>query len=190
MSLQFSEQLRTLAQRAEETLKEQFARIDAVAEANTLRVLDAFRQFRVAESYFAGTTGYGYDDLGRDKLDEIYAHLFGTEDALVRIGFVNGTHAISAALFGCLRPGDVLVSAVGAPYDTLLGVIGVTDKGTGSLKDFGVSYRQVDLTPENTPDLDGLAQAVADPKVKAVLLQRSTGDSTRATLAVDELGQL
>ena len=175
MSLQFSEQLRTLAQRAEETLKEQFARIDAVAEANTLRVLDAFRQFRVAESYFAGTTGYGYDDLGRDKLDEIYAHLFGTEDALVRIGFVNGTHAISAALFGCLRPGDVLVSAVGAPYDTLL---------------FGVSYRQVDLTPENTPDLDGLAQAVADPKVKAVLIQRSKGYSTRASLSVDEIGQM
>ena len=104
MPLQFSEELRTLARRAEETLKEQFARIDAVAEANTLRVLDAFRQYRVAESYFAGTTGYGYDDLGRDKLDEIYAHLFGTEDALVRIGFVNGTHAISAALFVCLRP--------------------------------------------------------------------------------------
>ena len=190
MSLQFSEELRTLARRAEETLKEQFARIDAVAEANTLRVLAAFRQYRVAESYFAGTTGYGYDDLGRDKLDEIYAHLFGTEDALVRIGFVNGTHAISAALFGCLRPGDVLVSAVGAPYDTLLGVIGVTDKGTGSLKDFGVEYRQVDLTPENTPDLEGLAQAVSDSKVKAVLIQRSKGYSTRASLSVDEIGHM
>ena len=190
MSLQFSEELRTLAHRAEETLKEQFTRIDAVAEANTLRVLDAFRQYRVAESYFAGTTGYGYDDLGRDKMDEIYAHLFGTEDALVRIGFVNGTHAISAALFGCLRPGDVLVSAVGAPYDTLLGVIGVTDKGTGSLKDFGVEYRQVDLTPEDTPDLEGLAKAVSDPKVKAVLIQRSKGYSTRASLSVDEIGHM
>lgn len=101
---------------------------------------------------------------------------------------VNGTHAIAAALFGVLRPGDVLVSAVGAPYDTLLGVIGVTDKGSGSLKDFGVGYRQVDLTAENTPDLEGLGKAVDDPKVKAVLIQRSKGYSTRASLSVDEIG--
>lgn len=190
MPLQISEQVRSLAAQAEEGLKEQFARIDAIAEANTHRVLAAFRDHRVAESYFAGTTGYGYDDLGRDRLDQIYADLFGTEDALVRIGFVNGTHAISAALYGVLRPGDVLVSAVGAPYDTLLGVIGVADKGTGSLKDFGVEYRQVDVTADNTPDLDGLAQAVRGPKVKAVLIQRSKGYSTRASLSVDEIGQM
>ena len=182
--------MRTLAAQAEVEIKEQFAHIDAVAEHNTQRVLAAFQSNRVAESYFAGTTGYGYDDLGRDKLDQIYAELFGTEDALVRIGFVNGTHAIAAALFGVLRPGDVLVSAVGAPYDTLLGVIGVTDKGSGSLKDFGVGYRQVDLTAENTPDLEGLGKAVDDPKVKAVLIQRSKGYSTRASLSVDEIGQL
>lgn len=190
MPLQISEQVRALAVQAEEGLKEQFARIDAIAEANTHRVLAAFRDHRVAESYFAGTTGYGYDDLGRDRLDQIYADLFGTEDALVRIGFVNGTHAISAALYGVLRPGDILVSAVGAPYDTLLGVIGVVDKGTGSLKDFGVEYRQVDVTADNTPDLDGLAQAVRDLKVKAVLIQRSKGYSTRASLSVDEIGQM
>lgn len=95
---------------------------------------------------------------------------------------------LPAALFGVLRPGDVLVSAVGAPYDTLLGVIGVTDKGSGSLKDFGVGYRQVDLTAENTPDLEGLGKAVDDPKVKAVLIQRSKGYSTRASLSVDEIG--
>ena len=190
MSLQFSTELLEFSARAEERAKEQFARIDAMAQANTLRVLDAFREHRVAEAYFAGTTGYGYDDLGRDKLDEIYAHLFGTEDALVRIGFVNGTHAISAALFGCLRPGDTLVSAVGAPYDTLLGVIGVADKGTGSLKDFGVNYVQVDLTPQNTPDLEGLAVAVTQPRVKAVLIQRSKGYSTRASLSVAEIGEM
>ncbi len=190
MTLQISERVRTLAAQAEVEIKEQFAHIDAVAEHNTQRVLAAFQSNRVAESYFAGTTGYGYDDLGRDKLDQIYAELFGTEDALVRIGFVNGTHAIAAALFGVLRPGDVLVSAVGAPYDTLLGVIGVTDKGSGSLKDFGVGYRQVDLTAENTPDLEGLGKAVDDPKVKAVLIQRSKGYSTRASLSVDEIGQL
>lgn len=190
MTLQISDRVRTLAVQAEVEIKEQFAHIDAVAEHNTQRVLAAFQSNRVAESYFAGTTGYGYDDLGRDKLDQIYAELFGTEDALVRIGFVNGTHAIAAALFGVLRPGDVLVSAVGAPYDTLLGVIGVTDKGSGSLKDFGVGYRQVDLTAENTPDLEGLGKAVDDPKVKAVLIQRSKGYSTRASLSVDEIGQL
>ena len=190
MTLQISDRVRTLAAQAEVEIKEQFAHIDAVAEHNTQRVLAAFQSNRVAESYFAGTTGYGYDDLGRDKLDQIYAELFGTEDALVRIGFVNGTHAIAAALFGVLRPGDVLVSAVGAPYDTLLGVIGVTDKGSGSLKDFGVGYRQVDLTAENTPELEGLGKAVDDPKVKAVLIQRSKGYSTRASLSVDEIGQL
>ena len=190
MPLQISDRVRALAAQAEGALKEQFARIDAVAEHNTQRVLAAFQTHRVAESYFAGTTGYGYDDLGRDQLDLIYADLFGTEDALVRIGFVNGTHAISAALFGVLRPGDVLVSAVGAPYDTLLGVIGVTDKGRGSLKDFGVDYRQVDVTAEDRPDIEGLAKAVDDPRVKAVLIQRSKGYSTRASLSVDEIGQL
>ena len=190
MPLQISDRVRALAAQAEGALKEQFAQIDAVAEHNTQRVLAAFQTHRVAESYFAGTTGYGYDDLGRDQLDLIYADLFGTEDALVRIGFVNGTHAISAALFGVLRPGDVLVSAVGAPYDTLLGVIGVTDKGRGSLKDFGVDYRQVDVTAEDRPDIEGLAKAVDDPRVKAVLIQRSKGYSTRASLSVDEIGQL
>ena len=190
MPLQISERVKELAARAEAEIRPQFARIDAVAEANTHRVLAAFRKHRVAEAYFAGTTGYGYDDLGRDKLDQIYAELFGTEDALVRIGFVNGTHAITAALFSVLRPGDVLVSAVGAPYDTLLGVIGVADKGTGSLKDFGVGYRQVDLTPNDTPDLEELARAVEDPRVKAVLIQRSKGYSTRASLSVDEIGEM
>lgn len=190
MPLQISDYVKHLAKQAEEDIKEQFSTIDAIAEFNTHRVLAAFRKHRVAESYFAGTTGYGYDDLGRDKLDLIYADLFGTEDALVRIGFVNGTHAISAALFGVLRPGDVLVSAVGAPYDTLLGVIGVTDKGTGSLRDFGVEYRQVDLTSDDKPDLEGLALAVKDPKVKVVLIQRSKGYSTRASLSVDEIGRM
>ena len=153
-------------------------------------MLASFQKHRVAESYFAGTTGYGYDDIGRDKLDEIFAEIFGTEDALVRIGFVNGTHAITAALFGALRPGDVLVSAVGAPYDTLLGVIGVVDKGPGSLKEYGVGYRQVELTADNQPDLAGLSAAVKEPGVKAVLIQRSKGYSTRSSLSVDEIGAM
>ena len=169
MALQISERVCALAKQAQGELREQFERIDTIAEENTQKVLSAFQKHRVAESYFAGTTGYGYDDLGRDKLDEIYADIFGTEDALVRLQFVNGTHAITCALFGALRPGDVLLSAVGAPYDTLLGAIGVVDKGPGSLKDYGVEYRQVDLV-NDAPDLEGLANAVSDPRVRAVLI--------------------
>ena len=189
MPLQLSQQVRELGRQAQAGLGAQFERIDSIAEENTARVLSAFQKFRVAEGYFAGTTGYGYDDLGRDKLDEIYADLFGTEAALVRIQFVNGTHAIAAALYGCLKTGDVLVSAVGAPYDTLMGVIGGADKGHGSLKDYGIEYRQVELL-DNKPDLEGMARAAADPRVKAVLIQRSKGYSTRASLSVAEIGEM
>ena len=188
-TLQISERVRELGRQAEQGLEPQFVRIDTIAQANTQRVLAAFQKHRVAEGYFAGTTGYGYDDLGRDKLDEIYADLFGTEDALVRLQFVNGTHAIACALFGALKAGDVLVSAVGAPYDTLLGVVGAVDKGHGSLKDYGVEYRQVELK-NDAPDPDGLAAAVRDPRVKAVLIQRSKGYATRASLSVNEIGEL
>lgn len=190
MPLQINERVSALAAQAQADLREQFARIDAVAEENTRKVLSAFQQHRVAEGYFAGTTGYGYDDQGRDKLDEIYADLFGTEDALVRVQFVNGTHAITAALFGVLRPGDVLVSAIGAPYDTLLGVIGVVDKGPGSLREYGVGYRQVDVTADDKPDLAAIVASVREPRVKAVLIQRSKGYSTRASLGVEEIGSI
>ena len=189
MALQISDRVRQLARQAEEEIRPQFERIDAIAACNTEKVLSAFRKYRVAEGYFAGTTGYGYDDLGRDKLDEIYAHIFAAEDALVRLQFVNGTHAIAAALFGALKAGDVLLSAVGAPYDTLLGVIGVSDKGHGSLKDYGVEYRQVELL-DNKPDLSGMAKAAADPRVKAVLIQRSKGYSTRSPLSVEEIREM
>ena len=189
MTLQINDRVRALGEQTQRELAPQFARIDGVAEENTARVLSAFQKHRVAEGYFAGTTGYGYDDLGRDKLDEIYAELFGTESALVRIQFVNGTHAIAAALFGALRAGDVLVSAVGAPYDTLLGVIGAVDKGHGSLKDYGVEYRQVELL-DNKPDLEGIARTASDPRVRAVLIQRSRGYSTRASLSVEEIGEM
>ena len=190
MNLMISERVRALADQAQRELRPQFDRIDAIAEENTQKVLAAFQKHRVADGYFAGTTGYGYDDLGRDKLDAIYADIFGTEDALVRIQFVNGTHAIATALHAVLRPGDVLVSAVGAPYDTLLGVIGVVDKGPGSLKEYGVGYCQVELTLDNQPDSMGLAAAVKQPGVKAVLIQRSKGYSTRASLSVAEIGAL
>lgn len=188
--INFSEQVQALAAQAQRDIIPAFDKIDAIAEFNTRKVLAAFQKHQVAESYFAGTTGYGYDDLGRDKLDEIYADIFGTEDALVRIQFVNGTHTIASALYGVLKPGDVLVSAVGAPYDTLLGVIGVTGDEPGSLKDYGIGYRQVDITPDNQPDKVGLAAAVREKGVKAVLIQRSKGYSTRATLSVAEIGEL
>lgn len=189
MTLQLEDRVKELGKQAQLQLTEEFARIDAIAEENAARVLAAFQKHRVADGYFAGTTGYGYDDMGRDKLDEIYADLFGAEAALVRIQFVNGTHAIASALFGALKAGDVLVSAVGAPYDTLLGVIGVVDKGPGSLKDYGVEYRQVDLV-DDRPDPAGMAKAAADPRVKAVLIQRSKGYSTRSSLSVAEIGEM
>ena len=189
MPLQINDRIRKLGAEAQAELTEEFARIDAIAETNTARVLSAFQDNRVAEAYFAGTTGYGYDDLGRDKLDQIYAQIFGTEAALVRVQFVNGTHAIASALYGALKTGDVLVSVVGAPYDTLLGVIGVTGNEHGSLKDYGIEYRQVELL-NNAPDREGLVKAVSDPRVKAVLIQRSKGYSTRASLSVAEIGAL
>lgn len=188
--LPFSEKTLTLARQAQQDIMPQFERIDAIAEYNTRKVLAAFQKYKVAENFFAGTTGYGYDDLGRDELDKIYAEIFGTEDALVRIQFVNGTHAIASALYGCLKTGETLVSAVGAPYDTLLGVIGVTGNEPGSLKQYGIGYRQVDITADNQPDKAGLAAAVKEPGVAAVLIQRSKGYSTRSTLSVEEIGEL
>ena len=189
MSLQLSEKVLSLAAEAQSGLTEQFARIDAIAEENTRKVLAAFQNHRVAESYFAGTTGYGYDDQGRDELDKIYAEIFGTEEALVRIQFVNGTHAITCALFGAVMPGDTLVYAVGAPYDTLQSVIGTTGDARGTLLDYGIKYKEVGLK-DNAPDKEALAEAVRDPSVKAVVIQRSKGYSTRATLSVAEIGEL
>ncbi len=189
MSLNFSKRVLSLADEAQKSVAEQFARIDSIAEVNTRKVLAAFQNHRVAEGYFAGTTGYGYDDQGREELEKIYAEIFHTEAALVRIQFVNGTHAIACALFGALMPGDILVSAVGAPYDTIQGVIGISGDGRGTLKDYGIDYREVSLK-DNAADKEGLAEAVRDPRVKAVLIQRSKGYSTRSTLSVQEIGEL
>lgn len=180
--------LAELAARAEELAKPYFAPIDLVAEANTAKVLAAFQKFRVSDSHFSGSTGYGYDDKGRDTLDEIYADIFKTEAALVRIGLVNGTHAIACALYGALRPGDTLLSATGAPYDTLGGVIGFADKGFGSLSDYGVAYKQAELDEKGKPDLDAISAALEDRAVRAVLIQRSGGYSARPALSLKEIG--
>lgn len=165
-------------------------RADEIAEINTAKVLKAFSDNGVSEAHLGSTTGYGYDDLGRDTLDKIYADVFGAEDAIVRHNIVNGTMAIAACLFGILRPGDTLVSATGRPYDTLEEVIGITgEQGNGSLKDLGVSYKQVDLI-DNKVDFETLGKVLKDPTVKAVELQRSKGYAWRDSFSVEYLGEV
>ena len=182
--------LTTLTARAERELAPIFADIDRIAFENTRRVMDAFREHRVDASCFAGTSGYGYDDKGRDTLDKIYADVFGAEAAFVRHSIVNGTQAIAIGLYGLLRPGDIMLSITGKPYDTLEEVIGIAGTpGNGSLADFGVEYRQVDLV-DGGIDFDAVEKALAEggERVKIVFLQRSKGYMNRKTLTVDEIG--
>ncbi len=179
-----------MAKLAEDACREQFLEIDRVAEINTRRVMEAFQDKRVSDSCFAGTTGYGYDDLGRDTLDQIYAQLFGTEAALVRIGFVNGTHALTAAMFALSKPGETVLAVTGTPYDTLRSAIGISGDGFGSLKFYGIDYAQVDLLPNGNADLEGIARAAADPKVTGVMIQRSRGYGERKALTVAEIGEI
>ena len=176
-----------LARRAEALSAPQFALLQEICEANTQRVMDAFQEYRVSEACFVGTTGYGYDDLGRETLEKIYARVFGTEAALVRPHFVNGTHAITAALFALCRPGEAILAATGKPYDTLHHAIGITGEEFGSLQFYGIGYRQVDLLPDGQPDLPGIREALEDPTVKAVTLQRSIGYSTRKALSIEQI---
>ncbi len=179
-----------MAKLAEDACREQFREIDRVAEINTRRVMEAFQDKRVSDSCFAGTTGYGYDDLGRDTLDQIYAQLFGTEAAMVRIGFVNGTHALTAAMFALSKPGETVLAVTGTPYDTLRSAIGISGDGFGSLKFYGIDYAQVDLLPNGNADLEGIARAAADPKVTGVMIQRSRGYGERKALTVAEIGEI
>ena len=189
----FSPELLALGAEAEAALGEQFARIDGIAFENTCRVMAAFRDHRVSDAMFAPTTGYGYDDRGRDTLDAIWADVFGTEAAIVRHNIVNGTHALSIGLFGLLRPGDVMLSVTGKPYDTLAEVIGMDGKtGDGSLADFGVEYRQTEMTSDGKIDLAALDAAMAElgARVKMVFVQRSKGYLNRRTLTADEISAL
>lgn len=185
-----NEQILKLGEQAELRCRERFREIDRAAEKNTERVLNAFRKARVSEACFAGTTGYGYDDLGRETLDRIFAELMGTETALVRIGFVNGTHALTAALFSLAVPGQHLLSATGLPYDTLQEALGIRGSAFGSLRAYGIGYDQVDLRPDGSADLDALAKAAAKPGTAAVILQRSRGYAERKALSVDEIGEI
>ena len=179
-----------LAERAQEKLSTRFREIDRTAEENTRKVMLAFQNARVSEACFAGTTGYGYDDLGRETLDRIYAEIFHTEAALVRVQFVNGTHALTAAMFALAGPGQKILSVTGTPYDTLRTAIGISGDAYGSLKFYGVEYGQVDLTPAGEPDLAAIAEALRDEKVTAVMLQRSRGYEERGALSIAQIGKV
>ncbi|MGN1423851.1 MAG: aminotransferase class I/II-fold pyridoxal phosphate-dependent enzyme [Oscillospiraceae bacterium] len=183
---EFSPKINAAAEKAEELCREQFAELDRLAEYNGQRVLRAFIDNRVSDIHMKGTNGYGYGDDGRDKLDAVFAQILGAEDALVRHGFVNGTHAITTALFGILRTGDTLLSVTGMPYDTIQSVI--FGDNIGSLKDFGVKYDQVDLLPDGTPDYEGIKAKAAN--VKVAYIQRSRGYSLRPSLTVDVIGEI
>ena len=176
---------------AEKTIKEQFNYIDNICEINQLKVMKAFADNRVSDSHFVPTTGYGYDDIGRDTLDRVYADIMGAEDALVRHNFISGTHTISTALFAVLRPNDLLISITGKPYDTLEEVIGIEgEAGNGSLKDFGVKYKEIPLTENGQPNLELIKSELTLSKVKAVTIQRSKGYGWRPTYSAKEIGDL
>lgn len=175
-----------LAARAERELAARFAEIDETASFHQAKVQAAFRKHRVSEQHLGLTTGYGYDDVGRDTLDAIYADVFGAEAALVRHSIVSGTHALATCLFGVLRPGDVMLSVTGRPYDTLEEVIGIRGEGNGSLKDWGVSYREVALAVDGAPDLEAIRAAMT-PEVRLVEIQRSKGYDWRKSLLIEDI---
>lgn len=171
-----------------ETLHNRFEEIDSVSEYNQLKVIGAMQKNKVSEACLLGTTGYGYNDLGRDTLEAVYADIFHTQEALVRPQITCGTHALALALMSNLRPGDELLSPVGKPYDTLEEVIGIRPS-KGSLAEYGISYRQVDLLPDGSFDFEGIKKAINE-KTKLVTLQRSKGYQTRPTLSVEKIGEL
>ncbi len=186
--LGISPQVMEFGREVEAGLKERFEGIDAIAEYNQMKVIKGMQDNRVSDIHFAATTGYGYNDLGRDTLEDVYASVFHGESALVRPQLISGTHALHVALSGNLRPGDELLSPVGKPYDTLEEVIGIRDS-VGSLKEYGVTYRQVDLLEDGSFDFARIAKAM-NPRTKLVTIQRSKGYATRPTLSVDRIGEL
>lgn len=183
-----SDEVYAYGEKISDELTERFRKIDEIAEYNQLKVLNAMQKAKVSEACLLGTTGYGYGDIGRDTLEAVYAGIFHTEDALVRPQITCGTHALALALMSNLRPGDELLSPVGKPYDTLEEVIGIRES-RGSLKEYGISYRQVDLLADGSFDYENIKKAVNE-KTKLVTIQRSKGYQTRKTLSVDQIGEL
>lgn len=180
-----SEKIENASDKALELCKRQFDYIDDITEYNQLKVLNAFREYRISESHFTASTGYGYNDRGRDTLDKVWAKVFGAEDALVRHNFTCGTHTLATALFGVLRPKDKMLCVTGTPYDTIHNVIGISGEGMGSLKDFGIVYDEVPLKNDRL-DYEAIEKAV-DSTVTMVYLQRSRGYELRPSLSVDEI---
>ncbi|MBR1674776.1 MAG: methionine gamma-lyase family protein [Eubacterium sp.] len=187
LSLGIDEKIYEYVSRVEESLTERFNKIDKVAEYNSIKVIKAMQDAKLAENHLYGSTGYGYNDSGRDTLERIYANVFKTEDALVRQQITCGTHALTLALAGNLRPGDRMLSIAGKVYDTLQGVIGVREE-KGSLAEFGIGYDQVDLLPDGSWDFEGI-KAALKPETKLVEIQRSKGYDTRKSLSVAEIAE-
>ena len=191
--MEISERIWDLARAGEAALADRFRSIDEIAFENTKKVMDAFREHRVSEAMFAPSSGYGYDDRGRDTLDAIWADVMGAEAAFVRHSIANGTHALTIGLFGLLRPNDILFSIAGKPYDTLDEVIGnVGESGNGSLRDFGVEYREAGLLSDGGFDKEKIAEVLnaEGDRVKVIFIQRSKGYLNRKTLSVDEIGEI
>lgn len=178
------------SEKAMELCKDKLAEIDDIQEYNQQKMIKAFQLADVRESHLWGSTGYGYDDAGREALDKVYAYVFDAEDALVRHNFVSGTHALTVALFGVLRPGDTMLSVTGMPYDTIRSAIGIEGDYPGSLKDFSIKFEMTELNPDGTLDYDKIASDIAEKKPKMVYIQRSRGYSTRPTLTWREIKKL
>lgn len=184
------ERLLDLDKKALELSKKEFEKIDNITEYNQLKVLKAFIDNGVSESSFAGSTGYGYDDRGREVLERVMADCMGAEDSLIRHNFVSGTHTLTVALFGVLRPGDKVICVTGRPYDTITGVFGIDEKTDGSLADFGVEYGQVDLNEEGRPDVENIKAVLSEEKPKMAYIQRSRGYSTRPSLTISDIKEI
>ena len=180
------EKVLSLVDDAEKEVKSQFAKLDDIMAYNQYKVLDAFQKNRISDMHFSWNTGYGYDDPGRDAIERTYADIFHTDAALVRPTIVNSTHALAITLLGILRPGDELIYCTGGPYDTLEEVIGIRGEGNGSLKDYGISYKQVELLPDGSLDLEGIRRAIS-PKTKMVTVQRATGYGWRKAITIDQI---
>ncbi len=181
-----SEDILDLVNRSEEEVSEYFKRLDDVMAFNQYKVLDAFQKNGICDRHFSWNTGYGYDDAGRDATERVYADIFGAEAALVRPIIVSGTHALTLTLMGILRPGDELIYCTGAPYDTLEEVIGIRGEGMGSLTEYGVTYKQVELTQDGVIDFDALAKAIS-PATRMISLQRATGYGWRRAITIEEI---
>lgn len=177
-----------LSEKAYLDVLDTFEKIDSIREFNQLKVLKAMQEERLSDSHFTNTTGYGYGDIGRDTLENVYSRIFKAEDALVRPQMVSGTHAIALALSGNLRPNDTLMAITGRPYDTLLQVIGVEGENIGSLKEYGIKYKQIDLTSKNTIDIERVVEELKkDSSIKMIQIQRSTGYGWRPSLLIDDI---